>query len=403
MRRTFRHATTAALTIFLTGCVTTDSLQPGNPLPGIGLQAADQNILLSWDPESPVGRSIRGQRRIELVATYPSRGGLVQGERVATAQVHSGLTGVQFRLPDTLQNLPTGPVCLRFSPQRGRSLPVRIAKSGESSDGFYYREWEAKAALVAQHAEMDIDKQRLTTRLAEAEAVGASFARWSADRDIQQASQCETLQPSKITTRPPTALTGSDKVQASRRHCVAQLNRLDNDDEPIPASRRIAETLNNVLGASHPQSATVQQMIADTNEFGRGRYILPDEYLPLTQTTSELRRAPGTAIDSVLASAIVDAYSSCRSESENQLEASYQQWLQLRNIEASGAQVEPVRQECRARFESESNRLEAVADMEADLARVETELAAILGTTNTVLPAQKALVGDACPSTRAPI
>ena len=135
-------------------------------------------------------------------------------------------------------------------------------------------------------------------------------------------------------------------------------------------------------------------MIADTNEFGRGRYILPDEYLPLTQTTSELLRAPGTAIDSVLASAIVDAYSSCRSESENQLEASYQQWLQLRNIEASGAQVEPVRQECRARFESESNRLEAVADMEADLARVETELAAILGTTNTVLPAQKALVGD---------
>ncbi len=392
----------AVLGVGLAGCATGASLSAGNALPGIALNAAGPSVLLSWDPEGPLGRQMTARTPVQVVASYPSARGPVTGEPVARATVDGSFAGLKFDLPDRLQQAPTGPVCLRLA-LRGRAIPVRIPDAGQTSDGFVYSEWESHAALGAQREALEQRRRVAETNLARVSTPGNEFEEWRQARGLSSEAQCETLTAQIDTSRPRTALTGAAKEAAARDHCVALFNAFPTSsngfgDRPGLTGLQLATEVRSALPAGHALRGTADGLLADIRRFGDGQTYLSARALAVDSSTKTSIAVADGRVNAVVATSLLESYTACVSEAEGRFDLSYKSWQETSSTLTQSARNEPLRQECRARFRTEEQRLTQLQQVQEENLAVEAEIEALAARQPEALPAQKSLIPAACPA-----
>lgn len=398
---TRKAATSAAVGLaILAGCATGASLSAGNPLPGIALSANGPSVLLSWDPEGPLGRQLGPRTPVQIVAAYPSERGQISGEPVASAVVDGQFPGLKFDLATRVQQVPTGPVCLRLA-TRGRAIPVRIPDAGKTSDGFLYSEWEAQAGQEAKRHGLSQRMRIVDTNLARVSAPSGDFDSWRQSRGLSNAAQCETLTADISQERPRTALTGAAKEAAARSHCVALFNDFPNDPAGFEGrsgltGSQLASEIKQTLPRSHALTGAADNLIADIRRYGAGQvYLSTTGFAVDSATTNSLRIANGR-VNEVTATSLLESYNACISEAEGRFELSYRSWRETSSSTVQGGRNEPLRQECRARFRAEDQRLTQLGQVRDEQARLQVELQALSNEKPPPLPAQKTLIPYAC-------
>ena len=396
------------------GCASTPDLSPGNPLPGIGLGASGNSIILSWAEEGPLARQMNANSTLTLVASYDTARGPVSNEVVTTARPSMQHRAVQFDLPNILKNTPNSQVCFRIVQNR-RSIPVRIAQFSESSDAFYYSEWSQMAANNASLRRLEFNKSVLDQSVANYEAGNPSFYEWANERNLARVEQCESLQVDAHGPKPADAITGPEKVSAAKNHCVALFNEvpalyfrhtrrykqvLEENGVPIRArmtGRTLASEVQREMPAGHRLFSSVSRMVSDLNAYGQGQRYLEANRLPIDDTALDNWVFSGGQVSTVMAVALTESYNACINEAENRFEASYRSWQTIQNSTNLQQRTELLRGACRARFESESNRLERLEGLREEQSANAAEIQRLVDSFAVSLPQKKELISQACP------
>lgn len=389
----------------------------GKPLPGIILVTNGPSILLSWDPKSPLGSQLYPRTKVEVVAAYESPAGLVSGEPIASAIVEPGNTALQFDLGTHLRNPPNGPVCLRLRYGRNNSIPLRLPKAGESSDGFRHPRWEASVAKATLVAQIERDRARATEAIATLEGMQHSFERWRTGQGFADAAACESIRPKSAARPPPTAITGSAQEPAAQYQCVGQYSSFVNYSIARPGidARAFAGEMSAALrrekaaaSANSVNSKTLNERIAQVDRLvqaiashpeatGRGfNPLLQHNGLSMTSEAIRLISRNGGKPDAVAAAAVLDAFGSCLSEARSQFELAHQNWRASMNPALLEKRAELDRKDCRARFASEADRLRELSSMQTRLADLEDKARQAGDAPDVARQAQASLIPNGC-------
>ena len=386
-----------AAAILISGCASTAPPRPGNALPGVGLIAASNYILLGWDTSGPLGRQLTNGSTVQLVASYQSAHGKVVGEPLGSAVVSQAAGGLQIAVPEALRSAPTGPVCLRLA-HKGRAIPLRMPRAGETSDGFFYSEWEARTRVASDKAALQREVDTLNRSLKASQDAGNSFHEWRAGKGLSEVGQCELISANVNTARPKTALTGDSRKAAVRDHCVAVFNEFAYFAAPVGgSSAEFAAEIRSALPKGHVMAGRASELIADIRRFGDGNMYMPGQ-LPVDVAASNALASAKGRVSAVTSAAILEGYDACLDEADRRMQQSYQSWVQSSSRETYDARSEPLRQECRVRFARDADRMSTIAKQEAALADVMMRLEGVQGTSLPALPAQKELISQSCAS-----
>jgi hypothetical protein len=374
------------------------AVKAGKPLPGIILVTNGPSMLLSWDPKSPLAYQLLPRTRVEVVAAYDSAAGPVGGEPIAVAIVESGSTELQFDLARHLRNPPTGPICLRLRYGRNQSIPLRLPKGDESSDGFRHPRWEKSVAAASRIADLEREKARLVAAISALEGMKSPFERWRAEEGLADAAACETIRPKAQSQPPPTAITGSAQGPAAQYQCVGLFSMFVQYGIGRPGidARAFASEMSAALRREKAVTAagsrnlkTLDERIAQTEQLlqaiaahpeatGRGfKPLLQHNGLSLTSESRDLFVRNAGKPDAVAASGVLDAYGSCVSEARSQFELAYQNWRASVNPALLEKRAELDRKDCRARYAAEgerqrelTSRLELLTEVQGKLQQV---------------------------------
>lgn len=392
----------------LQACATTPDLSAGNPLPGIGLEASGSAVFLSWTPDGPLGTQLRPNTNLQLVASYDAQNGTVRGEPIASARVGAIYSGVKFDLPDNLNNVATGPVCFQIVQNR-RAIPVRIARPGESSDGFYYNEWVAVANTGRALTALKRDKINIDQNVTNFEAGDPDFIVWRESSGLSSRGDCDSLTLQTSGVRPDTALQGSQRQTAARQQCTALFDRLPNKkfftDAPTLAElrpgltgRRLAQEVQASVPVGHRLAPVARQIISDLETHGTGRDYFDVAELPLIRTTAEaLLLINKGEVSEANAIAFAEAYSGCLAEIEGRFEQSFEAWQASRDPALRQELTRARRSECRTRFDAFQQRDERLNYWLEQQAESDAKIAALENVAAVSLPNQKPLIPEACP------
>lgn len=391
-----------AIFIF-SGCASTPNLSAGNPLPGVGLGASNESVLLSWDPEGPLGREFRPNTTLQLVASYETENGIVKDEPVSDVRVGSLYSAVTFELPESLKNAASGQVCFEIIHNR-RPLPVRIARPGESSTGFYYDEWVSAASINLELNKLRRDKVNIDKNVENFQAGDPDFVAWQAAEGLNGISDCEQLVAETNDSRPATALSGAEKLRATTQQCVSLFNELS---QTINASNSIdltpgnlAKSLQASIPSDHRMTSVVDALISDLSSFGSGQSYFEVAGLPLNSTSMiSLTKLVDGKVTEANAIAIAESYSGCLVETEGRFDQSYRAW-QERIDPAIKEQLNNARRaECRVRFDSYQERNDRLEMWRARQYESNKRIAELEGVrAELTLPIEKPLIAEGCPS-----
>ena len=387
--------------VLISSCATTPDLSAGNPLPGIGLGASGTSVLLSWAPDGPLGRQLRPNSTIQLVASYDTDNGRVTGEPVSSTRVGAAYAGVKFDLPESLNNVATSPVCFQIVQNR-RAIPVRIARPGESSAGFYYSEWVERANLGRQLVNLKQDKANIDLNVANFQSGDPQFLEWQQTQGISNAEDCGGLTVASNTSRPSDALTGAERSTAVREQCVALFDDFAKDDfwkklKPGVTAASLARDIQSQLPASHGKRSSADQLVADINRFGAGRSYFNVAELPFSSASFDNVLATRGNVNEFVAVSLVEAYEGCLFETERRFENAYQAWQKNRDPSVRQELTEARRSECRARFSNYNYREERLQTWLGKQAEVDGKIAKLQSEQFDSLPVEKSLIPEACP------
>ena len=395
-------------TCMLQACATTPDLSAGNPLPGIGLEASGNSVLLSWAEDGPLGQLLRTNSNVQLVASYPSESGNVSGEPISSARVGAIYSGVKFDLPDNLRNIATGPVCFRITHNR-RSIPVRIARPGESSDGFYYNEWVEISNKSRSLKVLEKDKTTIDRNVENFRAGDTDFITWRDRSGLSMRSDCDNIVVETSTERPKDALQGAQKVVAAKQQCVALFykiptKRFFNDADPLATQRPgltallLAQEIRSKIPSSSKFSIVANQLVTDLQSYGSGRALFKVAELPLLKSTElSLFTDVEDGLSESDAVSLAEAYAGCLNETENRIDLSYQSWQSSRDPALKAKLTKTRRQECRTRFDSyqqKEDRLQHWLDQQAE---IDAQIARLKSASETSLPSRRPLIPYSCP------
>lgn len=394
----------AVVSALVAGCATTGP-SPGQALPGLTLQAADDTVGLLWAPDSPLGRSVRRNDVFLLLATYDTDAGLVTDERIATSRVDSSGQGVALKLPGTLRNVPLGAVCMRMVRNQRQVIPLRVAGDGQRSDTFRYADWEpiARENTKAGLAQLKLDsnaRQRRRTA-----AFAAEVEDWKQQRDVSDISQCDSLNASVTVSQPRSAVHPSRRARAASEQCVNQFGdearlqrRYRRDLGAIQFAKEVASLLagkqDDARGRKLQGDVERFALILDSNAPPR----LPVFGLGLTSSTrASLKEASGE-LNVATASAIAGAYGVCLDEAKDQFELAYDAWQAelATGADRSAARTEVVRKECRRVFERGEGFAKQLAALDAEAAEIQRDLASLNNASSRTLPQQVSLATSQC-------
>ncbi|EFX61696.1 hypothetical protein DAPPUDRAFT_121149 [Daphnia pulex] len=155
---------------------------PGQPLPGLRLDARPSALWLEWTPDSLVNRALRPGTRLEVVAEYPSLSGPVTGDAVGVAQLRSGQTALQIDLTPILKRAPSGPVCLRLRVDGRAALPLRAGGGAVATDTFQHAAWARSARAASQQAADKLERERAQQNLDRLDVADGEHAAWMQQR-----------------------------------------------------------------------------------------------------------------------------------------------------------------------------------------------------------------------------
>ncbi len=383
----------AAFMVILSSCASTSKLTPGNPLPGIALEASAQEILFSWSDGSPVAYQLRPNAQVQVLASYDTQNGPVTNEVVANASVRAGINGLKLKLKDSTKFLPSGRVCLRLA-TAFQPIPLRIARLDESSSGFYYDEWSVlvnnqKTIMIA---ELDLNNAQVNVN--NYSKPDRNFENYKIENQLNDARDCDMITNTVIPERPKTALEGGQRAQAVAEQCVL-LYRQFVDEGHLPMAKDVAAVLieNNVL------TQDASQMQKEFEQYSPGQLWFAGSRLPIDNQTiiawlKESSKIPSVAI----ASLGMQAYQSCKREVSARFAESYADWKRISAPEIMEKQIEPMRRLCQARFAQNEKRLQELAFHQQTLGQAKEALAQAKNASNVNLPASKKLIPHACPA-----
>ncbi len=400
--------TTIGVVGLVSACATTSAPKSGDALPGIGLGASGPFVMLSWDDDGPLARQLTNRSRVDIVASYRSANGPVVGEPVASARVDRSLGGMQFQMPETLKRLPEGPVCLRLAHNR-RAIPLRLPRAGETSDGFYYPEWEA---LVVSRAESDFlgkRKSAVQRDINRVQSAESGFDAWRSSKGYADAGACDSIMVDVSREKPDTAMTGAEKEMAARKHCVALFGGFSDQVRgykgqattgvTAATSLSLATEVRNALPPGHAMAGTASRLIADINRYGRGEQVLAAQSFAIDQASKISLQIADGKVSGVTGAAILETYDDCTVEAEERMQQSYDSWRKGSRQSVQDGRSEPIRQECRERFRVEGERQTKLTRLQGEMVEIDQKIAAQTRVSQSSLPAQSSLIPKACPAT----
>lgn len=388
-----------SLAIFggLAACATT-APRPGNVLQGLALQGAGDSIALYWSANSPLARSFRSNESVHLYASYPSQGGKVTGEDIASGVVDLSRNLVAIRLPGRLDRVPTGPVCLQLGRSRSQRIPLRVHAPGETSDSFRYAAWEPIARTGTRRKVIKRSIAAVEHNLGLISSHADEFIAWRNSKDLSNASQCETIRANVEVSRPGSAVAPRfHEIEASKQ-CVRQFVETC---VRLEAPANITTDLFRILaGAGYPEQDSAVRIVHDLRSYGAmlnsEKRKLDSSGLGLTASTISSYKNQG--LNPSNAAAIVNAYDVCLEEAKGQFKMSYDTW-QAEQSERPGRIAERssvLREECRASFANEAELLRQIDDLKNDRERLAAELAGLPSREAFPLPRQISLAGSRC-------
>lgn len=359
--------------IALAGCAETQ-LQAGSALPGLALQAEGSKLMLAWSPRSPLASSVRRGERFDLAASYRSTGGLVTGERVATAQADVTQNAVQFALPDRLRNEPTGNVCLRIVRRNRQSVALRVrGAAGTTADAFRYAPWERVVAVGTQRAEIAAENAAVQRGVNQTMKSLQENRSWQRKRGFNDAADCEGVSSSYTVVRPRGAVERDLQDVESRKQCVYQFSNLPrqfdmdsgNHDAPAILAAKVARLL-----SGGPDARLGNQLNADVQQHAEAlapnfQPRLDNDRLGITSATTISILGGDGDIDRTSASAIADAYDVCLDEARDQFALAYEAWRLEANFDFQAERTKIIRDECLASFRNGEVLETQLADLEA--------------------------------------
>ncbi len=392
----------AALTLL--SCGSTPNLSPGNPLPGIGLGASNNSVLLSWTPDGVLARQLRPRTRVNIMASYDTEFGPVFNEIISTKSVASGFTGLKFNLPETLRFPPLGDVCLRLAVGR-RAIPIRIARQNESIDGFYYDEWAEKAKTSSKKTDINSRLSVVNQNIKNFSSTDSNFELWRKENNLTSVNDCETLATTISYNRPATALEGKAKTTAAAKQCVYLYEQTVKNPRRFYKEQTLAfsdiDGIINATKASSRHSNLAKQMQKDFANYSPGKEFFIGSSLPLSSAPLRSRSSvkKDGKISEVAARILVEAYEGCKLEAENRFTASFRNWKEVTASTTIAAREEPMRKLCRARFQRQDTRLTRLNEFKQKKAEIEAEQQAYASNKLARLPEKKSLIPHACPAT----
>lgn len=380
------------LVVILASCVSTSHLSPGNPLPGIGLEATGDTILFSWVNDIPIARSLRPNTAVQVLAEYDTKYGKVTNEVVAQTRVRAGVNGLKLKLSDALKFENTGPVCLRLAVNR-MPIPIRIATFEQSSNGFHYPEWKDNAQLASQKQSIIERGTNISINVQNFSKADPRFSNWQAETQIFSAQQCNDISVVTSSSRPVTAIQGQAKYNAAAEQCVALYKAHDYGDPPnyLPP----IEQLINASQTNNKQRQAVLEMQKDFAKFPNGDIYFPYSRFPIDGALIQQIWGNKNLSESV-AGLVIEAYDACKTEATTRFDESYNDWLAVSNPADVQARIEPLRHICKARFRRDSERKQRLAEFQRDKAELDKELAELNKQSSMRLPLQKVLIPFAC-------
>ncbi|GGW78281.1 hypothetical protein [Alteromonas halophila] len=376
--------------MLLTGCASGPDLRPGNPLPGIGLEAAEDTVLLSWSNQGPLARNLQPGTQVNVLAQYDTQYGPVTNEILASTTVRSGINGVKLPLKDALNFSPSGPVCLRLAIGQ-RPIPVRIARLDESSSGFYYPEWAKVAALEGEKAALQVQLRTVSTNIRNFSQTNPDFTRWQQENQIFNPQQCTSITFASQQTRPETALQGEARAQAATQQCVALYDGYKHANLPS------IDAL--VAAVANDPSARLfaRQMQHDFAQHRPGKIYFPGSNLPLDGALITSMMVNKDTLTSVQAGIILEAYQACITEATTRFDESLRDWQDVTDSATIAARTAPLQKLCQARFARDNTRQQRLEEFKRIKARLTEEQAALEQQKNALLPKRKPLIPFACP------
>lgn len=389
------------LGLMLFGCASTPDMSPGKPLPGIGLGASGEHIMLSWSKDGGLAKRLRPGSQLNVTASYETQYGPVLNEVVASNTVPQGFPGVKLKLKERLGFEPEGRVCLRLTVNR-QTIPVRIAKPAQSVDGFYYSEWSQNAGVLSEKAILNSKLNIASVNIENYSRPDRALIQWQKENNIASINDCENLAAETVFTKPETALQGAEKNDAVGQQCVFLYERAVQrsgrfSDAQVSAFTNFDGIINAVQD-SPTHLAVAKQMRADFATYRPGKEYFKGSQLPINVAPlmSAASLGQDNEVSRVSAQLLTEGYEGCRLEANNRFDSSYADWQEMTRPQTVSARREPMRKLCRARFAREDERQRTLQELLAEKSQIQAELTSLQRQPLVALPPKKPLIPYAC-------
>jgi hypothetical protein len=361
-------------------------------MPGIGLGATNNEVLLSWSEETPLSKSLRTGSQISVLAYYETEFGPVTNELLDTAKVLPGIPGVKLKLPNSLKRPPIGKICLKLVSGRN-TIPVRIPNYSESSDGFYYNEWAHNAKIDSEKSVLQRDSDFRAREISRIKEPDSNFESWRQKNNLTNANQCGSITVTDSLDKPSTALSGQQKLDASKQQCVFLYRNFWRKKFGKDRELYSPNELEKFTPRTSPYYSKVTQFQDDYNKFGDGREYFAESNFPMDSSAIKTLRSGKNK--EVTVRIIVEAYDNCLIEAETRFDDSVRNWKKI--MEGTQSSVEPLQHLCRARFERNSARKNLVIELKQEKTDIDNAIKLLNTAKRAQLPIKKPLVNYACP------
>ena len=389
--------------IIVVGCATTAPRQ-GEPLAGILVQGAGDQVALAWSADSPLARSFRQSESVSIVASYQSAGGLVSGERVANSQVDNSRNLAVFTLPSELRNRPEGPVCLRIAKGGRQSIPLRVASPGKTTDAFRYEPWERVVKVGTSRRTFEVELREAELNVSRLEQSANELSEWRAKRGVNSRDQCGSIEADFSVSRPAGAVAAEQRDVESRKQCVSQFGFLVSgitaEARPgLSANELATEIANHLVG--EPDQVSGQRLKNDVSRFGSAlgpdyKRRLNTYRLGITSSTMMSLRFSEGRFDNTTAASVVGAYDVCLDEARDQFRQAYDAWQAESQLPVGAQRTQVLQAECNRVFENEARVNTQIAEFETSRDGIRRELAALPLTADLSLPENIVLTAIDC-------
>ncbi|HMW50920.1 MAG TPA: hypothetical protein PLN96_08770 [Zoogloea sp.] len=333
-------------------------------------------IVLRLDPEHPRLRQF-ASAQINLAADFVDDSGTPRTASLGGGSRVDAQTRV-YTLPETLNNPPSGEICLYFSPADTRlgAFPIRARTAGGTDNsGFRYPDWEARVGAETRRRLNDRQKSGLD---AQRNAAQRSVQQLQAELDKDQLASVEDCArrtfTAKADARGRDVIEPAAQAATARRICVRRTRELN-----LTSKFSVVDALGqfrNQLPSERSRQAG--QFLTDwRNHFERtGADYVPElgsprEPLAIATDAETLAARPSLQPrDSIaLIGAWLDAYDVCVQDTTHQLGHRYQLWQvsQGRSSDRAAAYSDYMAQECRGKFRRLNEQRALLADVDRQL------------------------------------